>query len=145
MGWSLLFGYYNQWYFDSCYSRSDSNMFTCEICGKPHQYNKDLLRHKRSAHEGQTYACDKCTKKFKRKDDLKNHEQICQIDLKCPQCQISVPHLTANNGTWSPYPRGEVLVKDDGYFCKRVFKKTRGKTQWRAVAAKNNHLNGSNS
>lgn len=48
----------------------------------------------RSAHEGQTYACHKCTKNFKRKDDLKKHEQICQIDLKCPQSQnlCATPH-----------------------------------------------------
>lgn len=81
-------------------------MFTCEICGKPYQYNKNLLRHKRSTHEGQTYACDKCTKTFKRKDDLKKHEQICQIDLKCPQCQNLVPHLTAYNGTCPIMPEG---------------------------------------
>lgn len=37
---------------------------------------------------------DKCTKKFKSKDDLKKHEKICQIDLKCPQCQklCATPH-----------------------------------------------------
>jgi hypothetical protein len=52
-------------------------MFICKICGKCYQHNKDLLRHKRSAHEGQSYACDKCTKEFKRKVDCINHEKNC--------------------------------------------------------------------
>ena len=64
-------------------------IFTCEICGKTFQQNKNLLRHKRTAHEGVRFSCSFCQKEFKRKEDQDRHETTCGLPMqehKCPRC-----------------------------------------------------------
>ncbi|KAK3109123.1 hypothetical protein FSP39_023489 [Pinctada imbricata] len=64
-------------------------MFTCEICGKIFQQNKNLNRHKRSVHGNIKFSCSKCSKEFTRKENKDRHELTCDLptdDHRCPRC-----------------------------------------------------------
>ena len=48
-----------------------TEMYACEYCTKPFRRNCDLLWHKQEVHEWiLRFECEKCEKKFKRKSDL---------------------------------------------------------------------------
>lgn len=45
----------------------------CELCNKTFPYKHDLLRHLQTHTDERGYACDACEKKFKTRDNLRNH------------------------------------------------------------------------
>ena len=60
----------------SLVSSHHSQGFECpyDNCDKVYRCQSSVLRHKKQ-HEGCTYVCDCCSKKFTRKDNLKVHER----------------------------------------------------------------------
>ena len=61
-------------------------MYSCEYCAKPFIPNDAMLRHKREVHEWKLrYECEKCEKKFKRKEHLDQHQPAC---CRCQRCRI---------------------------------------------------------
>ena len=51
-------------------------LYSCDQCEKQYPAQRNLWRHKKSAHEGVTYPCNKCSYKATQKVHLQYHK--CQ-------------------------------------------------------------------
>lgn len=73
----------NNWSSDSmnlsitCVFLHVRNRHQCAECPKNFVWNQSLLRHHREQHEGVSYPCTFCSKKFTRSDVRKKHQETC--------------------------------------------------------------------
>ena len=63
------------------------NDIKCEVCGKEFSHVGTKNRHVQTVHEKKVeFECDRCSKRFTRKDVLAKHLEGCQGEYKCEVC-----------------------------------------------------------
>ncbi|CAB0029299.1 unnamed protein product [Trichogramma brassicae] len=61
--------------------------YACDKCGKKFGRKENFLLHQKTVHEGRKdFACDKCEKKFGRKSNLLSHLKSVHQDYLCDKC-----------------------------------------------------------
>ncbi|XP_048244540.1 uncharacterized protein LOC124126724 isoform X2 [Haliotis rufescens] len=70
--------------------------FTCPVCGNLYSSERNVNRHRRSAHEGQRFVCEKCSKSFASKQKLNQHKcaacsQQRLSEYRCSKCPEVFP------------------------------------------------------
>ncbi|XP_048236986.1 zinc finger protein 530-like [Haliotis rufescens] len=75
---------------------SSNAPFTCPECGNLYSSQRNVNRHRRSAHEGQRFVCDHCTKSFASKQKLHQHKcaacsQQRLSEYRCSKCPEVFP------------------------------------------------------
>lgn len=77
---------------ENCRGTQEQTCFRCDQCDKIFVFGKDLSRHKKIVHHGQSYECKMCSKTYKSKyvydKHLETHKQgYVQPMYKCQICE----------------------------------------------------------
>ena len=91
--------------------------YNCNSCDSAFEFNKDLILHTESIHEGKKpFTCSICQKSFSQESDLPKHTCRNGSDLKCEPCGvvfISAIRLNLHKDSCSLVHKGKNSLKDD--------------------------------
>ena len=106
--------------------------YNCKHCDSAFEFNKDLILHIESIHEGKKpFSCSICQKSFFQETDLHKHTCRNGADMQCEPCGvvfISAIRLKLHKDSCSMVHKGKNSPKDDITIVHEVSKKIEGET-----------------
>jgi KRAB domain-containing zinc finger protein len=84
-----------------------SRKYECNFCLKRYVARETMLRHVRDMHGERSHQCPDCEKRFRRKFDLENHQQVAHSDglvFLCKYCNLPFPakrYLEKHVNSWN--------------------------------------------